>query len=94
MITPGNETDFGTIISDILDLCLRFKVLSVAYDPWGRRSSLGRDEAATRNTPYPATRFTICRNIRDDDASRIRRHSICRNRHHSSRGQGRRSRGA
>ena len=49
-----NETDFGTIGSDILDLCLRFKVLSVAYDPWGRRSSLGRDEAATRNTPYPS----------------------------------------
>jgi phage terminase large subunit-like protein len=28
------ETDFGTIESDILDLCERFKVLSVAYDPW------------------------------------------------------------
>jgi phage terminase large subunit-like protein len=34
VITPGNETDFGAIESDILDLCKRFKVLSVAYDPW------------------------------------------------------------
>ncbi len=34
VITPGNETDFGTIEDDILDLCRRFKVLSVAYDPW------------------------------------------------------------
>lgn len=33
-ITPGNETDFGTIETDILDLCKRFQVLSVAYDPW------------------------------------------------------------
>jgi phage terminase large subunit-like protein len=33
-ITPGNETDFGTIEADILDLCKRFEVLSLAYDPW------------------------------------------------------------
>ncbi len=33
-ITPGNETDFGVIEADILDLCKRFRVLSVAYDPW------------------------------------------------------------
>ena len=33
-ITPGNETDFGAIESDILDLCKRFDVQSVAYDPW------------------------------------------------------------
>ena len=33
-ITPGNETDFGAIEDDILDLCKRFKVLNVAYDPW------------------------------------------------------------
>ena len=32
-ITPGNETDFGTIEADILDICKRFEVLSVAY-PW------------------------------------------------------------
>jgi phage terminase large subunit-like protein len=35
IITPGNETDFGYIESDVLDLCKRFNVLSVAYDPWG-----------------------------------------------------------
>jgi phage terminase large subunit-like protein len=34
VVTPGNETDFGAIEDDILDLCRRFKVLSVAYDPW------------------------------------------------------------
>ena len=36
MITPGNETDFGTIEDDILDRYKWFKVLSVAYDPVGR----------------------------------------------------------
>ncbi len=34
IITPGNETDFGAIEDDILDLCRRFRVLSVAFDPW------------------------------------------------------------
>jgi phage terminase large subunit-like protein len=34
VITPGNETDFGAIEDDILDLCRRFRVLSLAYDPW------------------------------------------------------------
>ncbi len=34
VITPGNETDFGAIEDDILDLCRRFHVLSLAYDPW------------------------------------------------------------
>jgi phage terminase large subunit-like protein len=33
-VTEGNETDFGRIEDDLLDLCARFKVLSVAYDPW------------------------------------------------------------
>lgn len=35
VITPGNETDFGMIEDDVTDLCRRFKVLSLAYDPWG-----------------------------------------------------------
>lgn len=34
IITPGEETDFATIEADIFDLCRRFKVESVAYDPW------------------------------------------------------------
>lgn len=34
VLTPGNETDFGAIEADILDVCRRYKVLSVAYDPW------------------------------------------------------------
>ena len=33
-ITAGNETDFSVIEADILDLCRRFRVASVAYDPW------------------------------------------------------------
>lgn len=33
-VTPGNETDFSTIEADVLDICRRFSVRSVAYDPW------------------------------------------------------------
>lgn len=33
-ITPGNETDFGMIEADLLDIAKRFRVTSVAYDPW------------------------------------------------------------
>lgn len=33
-VTMGNETDFTTIEDFLLDCCKRFKVLSVAYDPW------------------------------------------------------------
>ena len=32
--TPGNEIDFATIEDTLLDMCARFRVLSVAYDPW------------------------------------------------------------
>jgi phage terminase large subunit-like protein len=34
VITPGNETDFDQIERDIIDLCKRFRVISIAYDPW------------------------------------------------------------
>jgi phage terminase large subunit-like protein len=34
IITPGNETDFAVIEADVVDLCRRFRVLSLAYDPW------------------------------------------------------------
>ena len=33
-VTPGNETDFSAIEDWLLDCCRRFRVLSVAYDPW------------------------------------------------------------
>jgi phage terminase large subunit-like protein len=33
-VTSGNETDFGTIEDDLVELCRRFRVLSLAYDPW------------------------------------------------------------
>ena len=33
-VTPGNETDFGAIEDDLLDLCRRFQVQSAAFDPW------------------------------------------------------------
>lgn len=34
VITGGEETDFDTIEQDVLDLCRRFRVQSLAYDPW------------------------------------------------------------
>jgi phage terminase large subunit-like protein len=34
VITPGNETDFSKIEADVLDLCRRFPVKSLAFDPW------------------------------------------------------------
>jgi phage terminase large subunit-like protein len=34
VITGGDETDFETIENDLVDLCRRFRVESVAYDPW------------------------------------------------------------
>lgn len=34
IVTPGNETDFGWIESDIIEDCKRFEVASIAYDPW------------------------------------------------------------
>ncbi|TDH58271.1 terminase large subunit [Dankookia rubra] len=33
-ITPGNETDFDAIESDIVDLCRHFQVVSAGFDPW------------------------------------------------------------
>lgn len=33
-VTDGNETDFSRIEDDLLNLCGRFRVASVAYDPW------------------------------------------------------------
>jgi phage terminase large subunit-like protein len=34
VITDGNETDFSRIEDDVLEFCRRFRVLSVAFDPW------------------------------------------------------------
>ena len=34
VVTAGNETDYSTIEDDILDWCKRFRVVSMAYDPW------------------------------------------------------------
>ena len=33
-ITPGNETAFDRIEGDILELCRRFRVAGVGFDPW------------------------------------------------------------
>jgi phage terminase large subunit-like protein len=35
VVTHGDETDYSTIEADIRDLCKRFRVESLAYDPWG-----------------------------------------------------------
>jgi phage terminase large subunit-like protein len=34
IVTPGNETDFDEIERDVRELCSRFRVVSVGYDPW------------------------------------------------------------
>ena len=34
VVTPGNETDFDEIERDVRELCSRFQVVSVGYDPW------------------------------------------------------------
>ncbi len=34
VVTSGNETDFDEIESDVRQLCSRFQVASVGYDPW------------------------------------------------------------
>jgi phage terminase large subunit-like protein len=34
VVTSGNETDFDEIESDVRQLCSRFHVVSVGYDPW------------------------------------------------------------
>lgn len=34
IITPGNETDFQTIEDDVVEWFRRFRVQSMAYDPW------------------------------------------------------------
>ena len=34
VVTPGNETDFDEIESDVRQLCSRFNVVSAGYDPW------------------------------------------------------------
>lgn len=34
VVTPGNEIDFSTIEEHLLEDCARFRVGSVAYDPW------------------------------------------------------------
>lgn len=34
VVTPGNETDFDFIESDLLELAQKFRVQSVRYDPW------------------------------------------------------------
>ncbi len=33
-LTPGNETDFEEIKTDVRRLCSRFQIMSVGYDPW------------------------------------------------------------
>ena len=33
-VTPGNETDYGTIEADLITWGRRFRVRSVAFDPW------------------------------------------------------------
>jgi phage terminase large subunit-like protein len=34
IVTSGNETDFGTIEQDVIQLCKTYQVRSISYDPW------------------------------------------------------------
>lgn len=33
--TPGNVTDYGIVCRDVLDICDRYRVQALGYDPWG-----------------------------------------------------------
>ena len=44
-VTEGNETDFSRIEDDLLEYCRRFRVLSVAYDPWAATQFAQRMQA-------------------------------------------------
>jgi phage terminase large subunit-like protein len=59
IVTPGNETDFGTIEADIPDLCKRCNVQSVAYDPWAAT------QLAQRLTAEHVPVFEFRANIQD-----------------------------
>ena len=49
IITPGNETDFGQIEADVIALCARFRVLSIAFDPW--QAAMLTQSLAARRLP-------------------------------------------
>jgi phage terminase large subunit-like protein len=57
IITLGNETDFGRIEADVLELCGRFRVLSVAYDPWAALQMSQR--LVAKNVPMMELRPTV-----------------------------------
>lgn len=39
-VTPGNVTDYNFIISDILEICKLYNVVSIAYDPWNSSQAI------------------------------------------------------
>src|SRR3954454_15378837 len=47
-ITPGNETDFDQIESDILELCRCYRVVSVGFDPWQSTQMAQRSAGVVR----------------------------------------------
>jgi phage terminase large subunit-like protein len=53
VVTPGNETDFDEIESDVRQLCSRFNVVSAGYDPWqpAQMSQRLRAEGAYARVP-------------------------------------------
>lgn len=55
-VTFGNETDFSVIEDWLLDCCKRFRVLSVAYDPWAATQFAQRMTA--QNVPMIEFRAT------------------------------------
>ena len=72
VITEGNETDFSRIEDDILELCKRFKVRSVAYDPWAATQLAQR--LSSQNVPVVEFRATTAQLLGADQGAR-RRHA-------------------
>jgi Phage terminase-like protein, large subunit len=58
IITPGNETDFATIEDDVVEWFRRFRVLSMAYDPW-RTTQLAQ---RLQSSSVPVVEFRATRN--------------------------------
>ena len=57
VVTDGEVTDYGRIRDDILDLCSRFRVVEVAYDPF--QATMLVSELMAENVPVVEFRPTV-----------------------------------
>ena len=68
-ITPGNETDFGEIETDLIEDCRRFDVQSVAYDPWGSTQLAQRTAPRAFGRRIPRQRAELFEPTKELDAA-------------------------